>query len=205
MKKTFLLTLTYGLVIAGFVFAGDAAADKKKAGEDRKKAGELTAKAADAHKKAVADFDAAVLLQLAADADAAEAANLYNQAMLLDKDAAKDITIEHLKARIASEELQVAYWKGAVKHSQERAKSLEKTIQSEEKSIADLQAAEKAEKDANNKKSEMAIIESDQNDVKNLQAQVKKAQEDEKADGVQVTNHEKQYELLKEQLKKAGG
>jgi hypothetical protein len=205
MKKTFVLALAYGIVIAGFAVAGDAAADKKKAAEDRKKAGELAQKAADAHKKAVADFDAAVLLQITADADSAEAAALYAQAALLDKDAAKDITIEHLKHRIAAEELYVTYWKNAVKHCQDRAKGLDKSIASEEKSIADLKAAEGAEKDANSKKAEAALVASDEQDLSNLKAALKKDQDDEKADGTQLQNHEKQLENLKKQLKEAGG
>ena len=193
MKKTLVLSLAYGLVIAGFAYAGDAAADKKKAAEDRKKAAELYGKANQAHQKAVADFDAAA------------ARKLMNEAILLDKDAQKEIQVEHLKSLIAEEELMVAYWKGGVKHNADRSAALKKSIADEEKAIADMQAAAKAEQKPDNKKLEEAVIANDQQDVKNLQAQLKKVEDDEKADQAQMAAHEAQLGAYKKHLKELGG
>jgi hypothetical protein len=206
MKKSFVaMSLLSGLMVAGAVFAGDVAQDKKKAAEDRKKGNELNAKAAKAHDQAMKDFDAAVALQVQADADAAEARKFYNAAILEDRMAAKEMHIEQLKAQIASEELQVTYWKNATKHAQDHATALNTNIKNEEKSIADMQAAEKSETNADSKKAEQTVVDGDTADVKNLQDQLKKAQDDEKSDATQEKNHETQLNLLKKHLKDLGG
>ncbi|HZU97391.1 MAG TPA: hypothetical protein VFF73_11890 [Planctomycetota bacterium] len=206
MKKTLMLSFAYALVIAGFAYAGgDAAADKKKAAEDRKKANDLSQQAAKNHDQAVKDFDAAVALQVKADEEAGEAHTLFVQAMLLDKEAAKEIQIEHLKIAIAREQLLVTYWKNAVTNCQNRDKALGKKITDEEKSINDLKGAMKTETNANAKNAEEAAIESDEADVKNLQAEQSRVKAVEAEDQKQVTNHENQLKNDQAALKKLGG
>jgi hypothetical protein len=204
MKRS-LLSFAFGLLIAGLAFAGDAAADKKKAAEDRKKAAELYGKAQQAHNQATKDFDAAVALQMTADADAAAARKLMSEAILLDKEAAKECQVEHLKQLIAEEELAVAYWKNALKHTADHEKAVQKTIAEEEKAITDMQAAAKAETKPDNKKLEETIVANDQADVKNLQGQLKKLQDDAKADEGQVSGHEASLASYKKHLKELGG
>jgi hypothetical protein len=206
MKKTLVLSFAYGLVIAGFAYAGgDAAADKKKAAEDRKKANDLSQQAAKNHDQAVKDFDAAVALQVKADEESGEAHTLYVQAMLLDREAAKEIQIENLKVAIAREQLLVTYWKNAVTTCQNRDKALGKKITDEEKSINDMKGAMKTETNANAKNAEEAAIESDEADVKNLQAEQARVKAVEAEDQKQVSNHENQLKNDQAALKKLGG
>src|SRR6185295_11610261 len=72
-RKTLTLSFSAGLLIAGSVLAGDAAADKAKAKQLREKANKLWTDANKDHEKSVADFDAAVAFQEKADKDRAEA------------------------------------------------------------------------------------------------------------------------------------
>ncbi len=199
MRKLVLSGL-FILAVSGAVLAGDAAADHAKAQQLREKANKLWVAANKDHDKSVADFDAAVVLQIKADQDRAEARKLYWEAYLLDKQSRK----EWVELAIAWQNARIKALTNAINHRKEIAKHYETMIGNEEKSLDALKTAAKSETNAKTKEGEEQTIATDEKEIDGYKATLAADKDAEKGDENALKAHEAQLKALEAELKKLG-
>jgi hypothetical protein len=203
MKKSVVATSLFsGLLVAGAVFAGDAAADKARAKQDREKAQSLLVEADKNDAQAVKDFDAAVVLEEKVYADRIEAHKLAHEAFLLDKEAGKETRINQLKGDVRLENYRA--WE-CEHYAKRHAASANRFFQSEKdetKAEADLKAAEKAEPNAGRKALIQLCINQVNDEVKADQKNAKEQDDDAKRDQAAAKWHHDRAKWFETELQK---
>jgi hypothetical protein len=198
-RKTGIVALVCGLAISGVVIADDAG----KVKELREKAAKLWDKSVADHEKSVADLDAAVSLEEASQKDRAEARKLDWEAFQLSK-FAKDHRKAWLEGVIRCRKIDIHFYEIQIRHDGAQLQHLEASLKDEEKSVADLRAAEKNEKNAATKTVIQGTAESAESEVAGLKQRVEHAKEQRSRDEHGLHWHQEQLKKYEAELKKLG-
>jgi hypothetical protein len=196
-RKTGIVALVCGLAISGVVIADDAG----KAKELREKAAKLWEKSISDHDKSVADVEAAVKLEEASEHDRAEARKLDWEAFKLSqhdkahRKAMVEAAIKHQQADIHNLEVFIHHRGAQLQH-------LEASLKDEEKTVGDLKAAEKNEKNAATKTVIQGTVESAEGEVATLKISVENVKEIRQRDEKTLHAHQEQLKKLEAELKK---